>query len=436
MEAAAMSPLAIGGMLFLIFFALLLIGSPIMVALGVGTMACFIILDIDLSLMIERAFASLTAFPLMALPAFVLAGALMEAAGISRRLVAVAESVVGPIPGGLAISTVLSCVFFGAISGSGPATTAAVGMLMIPAMTKRGYDTAYAAAVTATSGGIGIIIPPSIPMVIYGVTGQVSISKMFMAGFIPGFIIATSLCVVHFFKCRNVGSGGLQWSLRQLLHVLKDGFWSILAPLIILGGIYAGLFTPTEAAIVAIFYTIIVGVFIHRELKFKSFMASLNTTSWLTGRVLVLVFTATAFGYLLTSYRIPVEIAHWILSFTDNVYLVWFFVIILLLFLGMFMETLAIIMLVTPVLLPIMTAYGVDPIHFGLILICCCGIGFSTPPLGENMFIASGISNQSLERISLKALPMVAANIAAIVLLVLFPGLVMFLPNMMDTAAP
>ena len=199
MEAAAMSPLAIGGMLFLIFFALLLIGSPIMVALGVGTMACFIILDIDLSLMIERAFASLTAFPLMALPAFVLAGALMEAAGISRRLVAVAESVVGPIPGGLAISTVLSCVFFGAISGSGPATTAAVGMLMIPAMTKRGYDTAYAAAVTATSGGIGIIIPPSIPMVIYGVTGQVSISKMFMAGFIPGFIIATSLCVVHFF---------------------------------------------------------------------------------------------------------------------------------------------------------------------------------------------------------------------------------------------
>ncbi len=436
MEAAAMSPLAIGGMLFLIFFALLLIGSPIMVALGVGTMACFIILDIDLSLMIERAFASLTAFPLMALPAFVLAGALMEAAGISRRLVAVAESVVGPIPGGLAISTVLSCVFFGAISGSGPATTAAVGMLMIPAMTKRGYDTAYAAAVTATSGGIGIIIPPSIPMVIYGVTGQVSISKMFMAGFIPGFIIATSLCVVHFFKCRNVGSGGLQWSLRQLLHVLKDGFWSILAPLIILGGIYAGLFTPTEAAIVAIFYTIIVGVFIHRELKFKSFMASLNTTSWLTGRVLVLVFTATAFGYLLTSYRIPVEIANWILSFTDNVYLVWFFVIILLLFLGMFMETLAIIMLVTPVLLPIMTAYGVDPIHFGLILICCCGIGFSTPPLGENMFIASGISNQSLERISLKALPMVAANIAAIVLLVLFPGLVMFLPNMMDTAAP
>lgn len=431
-----MTPLAIGGMLFAIFFALLLLGCPIMVALGVGTMSCFLVLDIDLSLMIERAAASLTAFPLMALPAFVLAGALMEAAGISRRLVSVAEAFVGPIPGGLAISTVLSCVFFGAISGSGPATTAAVGMLMIPAMERRGYDKAYAAAATASAGGIGIIIPPSIPMVIYGVTGQVSISKMFMAGFIPGALIALSLCVVHFIKCRKISTSGMEWSLPHLLHTLRDGFWSILAPLIILGGIYAGLFTPTEAAIVAIFYTLFVGICIHRELKFKSFMACLNTTSWLTGRVLVLVFTATAFGYLLTSYRIPVEIAQWILSFTNNAYLVWFFVVLLLLFLGMFMETLAIIMLVTPVLLPIMTAYGVDPIHFGLILIACCGIGFSTPPLGENMFIASGISNQSLEIISLRALPMVAANLIAIVILVLFPKLVMFLPNLMDATAP
>lgn len=432
----ALTPLAIGGLLFVIFFALLLIGAPIMVGLGMATMACFILLDIDLSIMVERAFASLTAFPLMALPAFVLAGALMEASGISRRLVNIAENIVGPIPGGLAISTVLSCVFFGAISGSGPATTAAVGMLMIPAMTRRGYDTAYAAAATATAGGIGIIIPPSIPMVIYGVTGQVSISKMFMAGFIPGIIVAISLCVVHYFRCRNISTAGMSWNAKNLLFSLKDGFWSILAPLIILGGIYAGWFTPTEAAVVAIFYTLLVGLFIHRELKLRSIMASLKTTSWLSGRVLVLVFTATSFGYLLTSHRIPNEIATMVLSLTDNVYVVWAFVVLLLVFLGMFMETLAIIMLVTPVLLPIMTSYGVDPIHFGLVLICCCGIGFSTPPLGENMFIASGISNQSLEAISLKALPMVISNIAAIVVLVIFPDLVLWLPNMMDAAAP
>lgn len=431
-----MTPLATGGLLFVIFFALLLIGSPIMVGLGMATMACFLLLDIDLSIMVERAFASLTAFPLMALPAFVLAGALMEASGISRRLVNIAENIVGPIPGGLAISTVLSCVFFGAISGSGPATTAAVGMLMIPAMTRRGYDTAYAAAATATAGGIGIIIPPSIPMVIYGVTGQVSISKMFMAGFIPGIIVALSLCIVHYLRCKNISTAGMSWNAKNLLHSITDGFWSILAPLIILGGIYAGWFTPTEAAVVAIFYTLLVGLFIHRELKLRSIMASLKTTSWLSGRVLVLVFTATSFGYLLTSHRIPNEIATMVLSLTDNVYVVWVFVIILLVFLGMFMETLAIIMLVTPVLLPIMTSYGVDPIHFGLVLICCCGIGFSTPPLGENMFIASGISNQSLEAISLKAIPMVISNICAIVVLVLFPDLVLWLPSMMDAAAP
>ena len=431
-----MTPLATGGLLFIIFFILLLIGAPIMVGLGMATMACFLLLGIDLSIMVERAFASLTAFPLMALPAFVLAGALMEASGISRRLVNIAENIVGPIPGGLAISTVLSCVFFGAISGSGPATTAAVGMLMIPAMTKRGYDKAYAAAATSTAGGIGIIIPPSIPMVIYGVTGQVSISKMFMAGFIPGIIVAISLCVVHYLRCKNISTAGMTWNARNLLFSLKDGFWSILAPLIILGGIYAGWFTPTEAAVVAIFYTLLVGLFIHRELKLRSIMASLKTTSWLSGRVLVLVFTATSFGYLMTSYRIPNDIATMVLSLTDNVYVVWVFVVVLLVFLGMFMETLAIIMLVTPVLLPIMTSYGVDPIHFGLVLICCCGIGFSTPPLGENMFIASGISNQSLEAISLKAIPMVISNITAIVVLVIFPDLVLWLPSMMDAAAP
>ena len=431
-----MTPLATGGLLFIIFFILLLIGAPIMVGLGMATMACFLLLGIDLSIMVERAFASLTAFPLMALPAFVLAGALMEASGISRRLVNIAENIVGPIPGGLAISTVLSCVFFGAISGSGPATTAAVGMLMIPAMTKRGYDKAYAAAATSTAGGIGIIIPPSIPMVIYGVTGQVSISKMFMAGFIPGIIVAISLCVVHYLRCKNISTAGMTWNAKNLLFSLKDGFWSILAPLIILGGIYAGWFTPTEAAVVAIFYTLLVGLFIHRELKLRSIMASLKTTSWLSGRVLVLVFTATSFGYLLTSHRIPNEIATMVLSLTDNVYIVWVFVVVLLVFLGMFMETLAIIMLVTPVLLPIMTSYGVDPIHFGLVLICCCGIGFSTPPLGENMFIASGISNQSLEAISLKAIPMVISNITAIVVLVIFPDLVLWLPSMMDAAAP
>lgn len=427
----------IAEILFAIFSLLLILGTPIMVALGVSAMAVFVIVGTNLDTMIQMASSSLTSFPLMALPCFVLAGSLMESAGISKRLVNIAENIVGPIPGGLAISTALSCVFFGAISGSGPATTAAVGMLMIPAMMRRGYSPGYAAAATATAGGVGIVIPPSIPMVIYGVSGQQSISKMFMAGIIPGVLIALGLSLIHMVLCRNLETtGGISWSLRGLGESLVKGFWSMLAPLIILGGIYQGWFTPTEAAVVAIFYTIFVGIFIHRELNLKNFMRGLRTTSWLTGRVLVIVFTAYAFGRILTQYRIPIEIANWILGYTDNPYVVWAFVVTLLLFLGMFMETLALILLVTPVLLPVMVAYGVDPIHFGVILVCCCGVGFSSPPLGENIFIASGISKTSLEEVALRALPMMAINVAVIILLVCFPGIVMWLPNMVMDAAP
>ena len=369
----------------------------------------------------------------MALPAFVLAGALMDKAGVSKRLVTVAEKMVGPIPGGLAVSTALACVFFGAISGSGPATTAAVGMLMIPAMVNKGFDKGYAAAATATAGGVGIIIPPSIPMVIYGVASQESITKMFLGGVVPGLIISLGLCAMHLWMCRHMkpAEGEEAWSAKELVKSVKDGFWAIMAPIVILGGIYSGIFTPTEAAIVAIFYVLFVGIFIYRELTFKAVMKCLETTSWITGRVLVIMFTAYAFGRLLVQYRIPNQIVDWLLTMTTNVNLVWIFVLILLLFFGMFMETLAIILLVTPVLLPVMTAFGVDPIHFGVVLVCCCGVGFSTPPLGENMFIASGIADVSIEKISMKALPFCGVTIGVILLITFCPQLVLWLPNLL-----
>lgn len=421
------------GVLFISFAVLLLMGAPIMVSLGVAAMAAFFAVGQDLSTLVQVAFSSVNQFPIMALPAFVLSGALMESAGISRRLVKVAESMVGSLDSGLAISTTLACIFFGAISGSGPATTAAVGMLMIPAMIKRGYDPGYASAATASSGGIGIIIPPSIPMVIYGVTAQESITEMFMAGVVPGLLIAVGLIIVHVFRCRGKGYGkGMpKLSAKHVAVTMKEGFWSIMAPVVILGGIYTGMFTPTESAIVAIFYTIFVGVFIYKELTWKGLMESLETTSWLTGRVLVILFTAYAFGRLLVQYRIPDMIAEALLSVTSDVHLIWLLVIIFLLFMGMFMETLAIIMLVTPVLLPIMTALGVDPIHFGIVLVCCCGVGFSTPPLGENMFIASGIGGVTLEEISIKALPFCAVTIGVILLMAYCPIIVMWLPRAM-----
>ena len=397
---------------------------------------------------VQIAFTSVGSFPLMALPAFVLAGALMEAAGISRRLVDIAETLAGPITGGLGAATVLACLFFGAISGSGPATTAAVGMLMIPAMTKRHYDRAYASAVTASSGGLGIIIPPSIPMVIFGIAaiglmpppdavekyGQfstVSIPKLFVAGVIPGVIMAGSLLLMNYLISKKNGYVGLteKWSGRDIVVALRKGFWSILAPVIILGGIYTGLFTPTESAIVAIFYTLFVGIFLHRELKLEALLHSLRTTTWITGRVLLILFTATVFGRLLVEQRIPAIIADSMLGMTDNLYLIWAMVIGFLLFVGMFMETLAAIMILVPVLLPVMYTFGIDPTHVGIVVICALSVGFQTPPLGENIFVASGIGGSSIEAIVSRIHPFVMVSTAAVFVIAFFPQLSLWLPG-------
>jgi len=436
--------------LFGSFLALLLIGAPITVSLGVSAMAAFMYLDENPIKLVQIAFRSVGSFPLMALPAFILAGALMEAAGISRRLVKIAESFAGPITGGLGAATVMACIFFGAISGSGPATTAAVGMLMIPAMVNRGYDRGYACAITASSGGLGIIIPPSIPMVIFGISGMgmqapaeavakfgefqsLSIPKLFLAGFLPALLVASGILIANYVRSKKRGYVGItaNWSVGEMVSTLRSGIWSVLAPLIILGGIYSGFFTPTESAIVAIFYTIFVGVFLHKELKLKQFFHSLETTTWITGRVLLILFTATVFGRLLVENEIPSIVAQALLNFTDNMYLIWTLIICFLVFVGMFMETLATIMILTPVLLPIMYSLGVDPVHFGVVMVATLAIGFQTPPLGENLFVASGIGGSSIEDISVQAMPFSILAIIAVFIIAFFPQISLFLPGLL-----
>ncbi|MBY5947751.1 TRAP transporter large permease [Photobacterium rosenbergii] len=431
------------------FLVMLILGAPITVSLAGASMAAYLVLDKNPIALVQIAFTSVGNFPLMALPAFVLAGALMEAAGISKRLVDIAESLAGPVTGGLGAATVVACLFFGAISGSGPATTAAVGMLMVPAMVKRDYERSYASAVTAASGGLGIIIPPSIPLVIFGISamglmpppeaisqhGQfasLSIPKLFVAGVIPGLIMASTLMATNYMIAKKRGYKGLteNWSTGDIRTTVRRGVWSLLAPFLILGGIYSGLFTPTESAIVAIFYSLFIGLFVHRELAFKNIINSLTTTTWITGRVLLILFAATVFGRLLIEQKIPVVVADSLLSLTDNMYMVWALTIMLLLFIGMFMETLAAIMIIVPVLLPIMYMLGADPTHVGIVVVCTLSIGFATPPLGENIFVASGIGGSTVEQITARIHPFVMASVVGVFLIAFFPQLSLWLPSL------
>ena len=415
--------------LFGVFGVLLLIGAPIMAALGASAMAVYIYNGENFTSLVELGFNAIDSFPILALPAFILSGALMSDAGISRRLIVIAESLAGRSAGGLGASTILACIFFGAISGSGPATTAAVGMLMIPAMVDRGYPRPYAAAVTSSAGGLGVVIPPSIPMVIYGVTATVSIPGMFVAGVVPGIMLAGALGVTNYLLSRRHGYRSDLPHRVPIGKALRDGVWSLLAPVVILGGIYSGMFTPTEAAVVSVFYALFVGVVIHRESSFRGFTDALASTTWLTGRVLIIMFAATAFGRILVENQIPAMIAAGILDLTDSLWLIWLVVILFLLIVGMFMETLATILIVTPVLLPVMTQFGVDPIHFGIILVVCCEIGFSTPPLGENLFIASSIAKTTIEEISVRALWFIATAVAVVIVLAFVPEITLWLPR-------
>ncbi|EFP96928.1 TRAP transporter large permease [Vibrio caribbeanicus] len=431
------------------FLLLLFIGAPITVSLAGASMFAYLVLDKNPIALVQIAFTSVGNFPLMALPAFILAGALMEAAGISKRLVDIAETLAGPVTGGLGAATVMACLFFGAISGSGPATTAAVGMLMVPAMVKRDYDKSYASAVTAASGGLGIIIPPSIPLVIFGIAAlglsappeavakygnfdTLSITKLFVAGVIPGFIMASTLVLTNYIISKRKGYRGLsnQWALSSVGYAFRRGFWSILAPFLILGGIYSGVFTPTESAVVAIFYSLAVGFFIHRQLSMNRVLDSLLTTTRISGRVLLILFAASVFGRLLIEQRIPVAVADSLLGLTDNMYLVWSMMIMLLLFVGMFMETLAAIMIIVPVLLPIMYMLGADPTHVGIVVVCALSIGFATPPLGENIFVASGVGGATVEQITAKIHPFVITSVFGVFLIAFFPALSLWLPRL------
>lgn len=423
-----------GSILFISFIVLVLIGAPIAIGLGLSSMiAIYLGTNLPLVLIPQRMFTAADSFPLMAIPFFMLAGSLMETGGISRRLINLADKLVGHLTGGLALVGILTCMFFAAISGSGPATVAAIGSIMVPSMVRAGYDASFSSAVMAIAGSIGIIIPPSIPMVTYGVVAGASIGSLFLGGFVPGILIGLSLMITSYYISKKNGYGqrDAKFSMGEFLKALIDAFWAILMPIIILGGIYGGFFTPTEAAAIAVAYGFIIGFFVYKELKFKDLPQIFINSAVSTATVMLIIAAASVFGWILTSERIPDAVAVAFTTLTNSPILFMLLINVLLLIVGTFMETNAAIIILAPIFLPLATSLGIDPIAFGVIMVCNLALGMVTPPLGVNLFVACGIQKITIEQITKAVIPLILANIIALLILTFMPQLITFLPNLL-----
>jgi len=421
-------------LLFASFVIIIILGAPIAVSLGLSSMtAIYLGTNLPLALIPQRMYAAADSFPLMAIPFFMLAGALMEYGGISRRLINLADKLVGHLTGGLALVGIITCMFFAAISGSGPATVAAIGGIMIPSMVRAGYDESFSSAVMAIAGSIGVIIPPSIPMVTYGVVAGASIGAIFMGGIAAGVVVGLSLMIMAYYISKKRGYGGTseKFSLKEFLIALKEAFWAILMPVIILGGIYGGIFTPTEAAAVAVAYGFVIGLFVYKELSFKGLPKILVNAAVSTATVMIIIASASVFGWILTSERIPDTIAKSFMALTNSPVMFMLLINFMLLIVGTFMETNAAIIILAPIFLPLAVQLGINPIFFGVIVVVNLAIGMVTPPLGVNLFVACGIQKISIEKISKAVLPFIVANVIALLILTFVPDIIMFLPSVL-----
>lgn len=421
------------GILFIALVTCFIIGMPIAFSLGVASLVTLQFgSDLPLTLIAQRLFAATDSFPLMAIPFFMLAGALMDTGGISRRLVDFAHALVGWIYGGLGMVAVLAAMFFAGISGAAAADTAAVGAVSIPAMIRKGYKRGFAAAIQAAGGSIGVIIPPSIPMIIYGVIGGVSIGKLFMGGFAPGLLIGIGLMTASYFLAKKAGyKRDKRASIPEVKKAFLNAFWALLMPGIILGGIMGGVFTPTEAAVVAALYALFAGMFIYKELKVSQLVEVFAKSAVTTSTVMLLIATANIFGWILTAELIPQSVAAYLVSLTDSPTVLYAMILIMLLIVGTFMETTACLIILCPVFLPVIQQFGIDPVHFGVVMVTALAIGMLTPPLGICLFISCNIAEIPLSQIIKYVMPLLFIMIAILFLITFVPSIVMFIPNMM-----
>lgn len=420
-----MSPVLV---LFLVFAILCLIRVPIAVSLGLSSIVALSMIDFTLYTVIQKMFNSLNSATLMAIPGFVFAGIIMSKGGISYHLIEALKSWVGHIRGGLAVVTILACMIFAAISGSSPATAAAIGSIMIPGMVKAGYSKRYAMGLVAASGTLGILIPPSIPLIIYASVAEESVGKLFAAGIIPGLMLGGILLISAIVNARINNYGKLP---KEPMNVrwkkTYKAIWGFLLPVIILGGIYSGIVTPTEAAFVSCFYGIIVSVFIYKEMSFLKFREVLKESINITSMIFLVIASAMIFGMFLTTEQVPQSFAAWIEESTTNKWIFMIGVNLMFFVLGMFLEAVAIILITLPILLPVLVMFDINIIHFAIIMTINMELAMITPPVGLNLFVVSGITREKVGEVVRGVLPFFALMILALVLIVIFPQISLLL---------
>jgi C4-dicarboxylate transporter DctM subunit len=409
-------------------------GAPIAIAMAATVLlAILLFTNVPVLVVVQQMFNAADSFALMAIPMFVLSGNIMSAGGLSRKLIRIATDVFGPLPGGLAIAATSACAFFAAISGSSPATVAAIGSIMIPALMKAKYDEKFSVGVVTAAGSLGILIPPSIPMVVYCLATGEPIGKLFLAGVVPGLLLAGVFAV----QCFIAGSRGKferakRPTMMELGASLRDGVWGLLMPVLVLGGIYTGVFTPTEAAAVSVVYAAFVGSFVYKDIRPRDYVKILTDSAAVAAMIMFIITAAAAFSWFLTSQQIPQGVASWMSAAISEPWMFLLAVNVLLLVVGCFMEPNSAILVLAPLFFPVVQKLGIDPIHFGIVMIVNLELGMLTPPLGLNLFVSSGMTKLPLERVVRACVPFIVSMVAYLLFVTYVPKVSTFLPQLLS----
>ena len=421
-------------LVFVILAVALATGTPIAIAMAATVLLSITLFtNVPLLVVVQQMFNAADSFALMAIPMFVLSGNIMTAGGLSKKLIRVATDIFGPLPGGLAIAATAACAFFAAISGSSPATVAAIGSIMIPALMKAKYDEKFSVGVVTAAGSLGILIPPSIPMVVYCLATGEAIGKLFLAGVIPGLILATIFAVQCYMAGRKQGFERMpRPSWKEFGEGFKDGVWGLVMPVIVLGGIYTGVFTPTEAAAVAVIYSAFVGSVIYKDIKLGDYVKILRDSAAVSAMIMFIICAAAAFSWFLTSQSIPQDVAAWLTSVTPQPWMFLLAVNLMLLVVGCFMEPNSAILVLAPLFLPVVQKMGIDPIHFGIIMIVNLELGMLTPPLGLNLFVSAGMTGYPLERVVKATIPFMLSMLVFLLVITFVPTISTILPELLS----